>query len=168
MMQIDHERLLPLLEIAIEQADKASARGDEPYGAVITNAKGFVIAADGNRENSLSDPTRHAEINAIGLTCARLGTKSLRGCLLVSNYHPCPMCAAAILMTGIEQVYTGSAFIGLDALFLHAADRVRVHGAACAQPGLANERCAKQVEDGRKQLHNADPGYRAGHLGGIL
>ncbi|MBQ9941490.1 MAG: nucleoside deaminase, partial [Christensenellaceae bacterium] len=161
------EKQQALLEEVIKQAREALERGDEPYGAVVATPEGEIIAADGNRENSMCDPTRHAEINTIGKACKILGTKSLAGYVLVGNYYPCPMCSSAILMTGIRTLYCGSFFKGFDVLFEECAQNVRDAGVENRQDGMDDARCRKQVYDGRAYLQ-AQPGYFSGHLSGVL
>ena len=52
--------------------------------------------------------TAHAEIAAIEEACRVLGTRELKGCSIYITLEPCPMCAGAILMSGIEYVYFGA------------------------------------------------------------
>jgi len=47
------------MEIALEEARAAGARGEVPVGACLVRA-GKVVARDGNRTRELSDPTAHA------------------------------------------------------------------------------------------------------------
>lgn len=161
------EKQQMLLEEAMKQAQEALNRGDEPYGAVVATPAGEIIAADGNRENTTGDPTRHAEINAIGKACAVLGTKSLVGFVLVGNYRPCPMCSSAILMTGIRTLYCGSFFQGFDALFEETAQKVRQADISNRQDGLDNAACSEQVHKGREMLF-AKPGYFSGYKSGVI
>lgn len=167
MNQMSEERQKALLAEVMKQAQEALDRGDEPYGAVVATPEGEIIAADGNRENTTGDPTRHAEINTIGKACLKLGTKSLVGYVLVGNYRPCPMCSSAILMTGIRTLYCGSFFQGFDALFMETAKKVQDAGVSNRQEGLDDEKASMQVKKGREQLY-AKPGYFSGHKSGIL
>lgn len=93
---------------ALEEARAAAARGEVPVGAVIVR-DGVVIARAGNRTLADRDPTAHAEILAIRLACAALGSERLPGCDLYVTLEPCPMCAAAISFARIRRLYFGAA-----------------------------------------------------------
>jgi len=83
--------------------DLAQSDPDEvPVGAVIV-AEGQVIASAHNRQEALQDALAHAEMLAIAKAQAQLGTSRLTGCTLYVTLEPCPMCAGAILMSGIAR-----------------------------------------------------------------
>lgn len=93
---------------ALEQARAAAARGEVPVGAVISNARGEIIAAAGNRTRELNDPSAHAEMLAIRAACAALGSERLSGCDLHVTLEPCAMCAATIGFARIARLYYGA------------------------------------------------------------
>lgn len=97
------------MDIALDEARAAAARGEVPVGAVITGPDGQVIARAGNRTRELADPTAHAEMLAIRAACAALGSERLTGCDLTVTLEPCPMCAAAISAARIRRLYYGAA-----------------------------------------------------------
>lgn len=66
-----------------------------PFGAVVVR-KGKIIARACNTVLHTNNPTRHAEVNAIGLASKRLKRFSLHDCDIYSTTEPCPMCFAAI------------------------------------------------------------------------
>lgn len=89
------------VRLAIENA--RSGQGG-PFGAVI--AKDGAIVAEGvNGVVASSDPTAHAEIMAIRLACAKLGTFQLGGFDLYASCEPCPMCLGAIYWVRLAHVY---------------------------------------------------------------
>ncbi|CAM3158737.1 nucleoside deaminase [Paracoccus nototheniae] len=96
------------MDQALAEARAAALRGEVPVGAVITDPRGRVIAAAGNRTRELNDPTAHAEILAIRAACARLGSERLPGHDLWVTLEPCPMCAAAISAARIARLYFGA------------------------------------------------------------
>lgn len=96
------------MDLALQEAQAAAARGEVPVGAVIIGADG-VIASAGNRTRELNDPTAHAEVLAIRAACKALGQERLSGCDLYVTLEPCPMCAAAISNARIERLYYGAA-----------------------------------------------------------
>jgi tRNA(adenine34) deaminase len=92
---------------ALFEAQQAAARGEVPVGAVIVR-HGAVIAAAGNRVMETKDPTAHAEMLAIRMACAALGSERLTGCDLYVTLEPCPMCATAISFARIARLYFGA------------------------------------------------------------
>ena len=96
------------MDIALEEARAAAARGEVPVGAVVISAKGDVIARAGNRTREDNDPTAHAEMLAIRAACAHLGAERLGGCALYVTLEPCPMCAGAISAARIGRLYYGA------------------------------------------------------------
>lgn len=97
------------MDIALEEARAAAARGEVPVGAVVADASGRAIARAGNRTRELNDPTAHAEMLAIRAACAALGSERLTGCALWVTLEPCPMCAAAISFARIARLHYGAA-----------------------------------------------------------
>lgn len=93
------------LRLAMDEAEAAARAGDHPYGAVIVDRHGTIVATGRNGVNSDQDPTSHAETNAIRAACRQLGTLSLAGHRLFTNGAPCTMCATTILQVGIDEVW---------------------------------------------------------------
>lgn len=98
----------PAMSRALDEARAAAARGEVPVGAVITDAAGQIIAADGNRTREHDDPTAHAELLVIRAACRLMMRERLTGCDLHVTLEPCPMCAAAIGFARIERLYYGA------------------------------------------------------------
>ncbi len=96
------------MQIALEEAEAAAARGEVPVGAVVVSPGGEVLARGGNRTLELRDPTAHAEMLVIRAAAARLGSERLTGCDLYVTLEPCPMCAAAISFARISRLYYGA------------------------------------------------------------
>lgn len=76
-----------------------------PFGAVIVNKNGEIIAKGNNKVLINNDPTAHAEVTAIREACKKLGTYDLSGCILYTSCQPCPMCLSAIIWANIKEVY---------------------------------------------------------------
>ncbi len=90
------------MRLAIEEAKK----GDFPWGAVITK-NGKVISIAHNTMLSDTDPTAHAEINAIRLACKKLNSAKIPDCTLYVTTSPCPMCFSAAWRAGIRRIVFG-------------------------------------------------------------
>ena len=95
------------MQLALEEAHAAAARGEVPVGCVIVR-QGEVVARAGNRTISDKDPTGHAELIAIRAAAAKLGTERLTDCDLYVTLEPCPMCAQAISFARLRRVYWGA------------------------------------------------------------
>lgn len=96
------------MDIALEEARAAGARGEVPVGACVVMG-GAVVARAGNRTRELSDPTAHAEMLAIRAACRGLGSERLVGVDLYVTLEPCPMCAAAMAAARVARLYYGAA-----------------------------------------------------------
>lgn len=97
------------MQIALEEARAAEARGEVPIGAVIVDgSNGAVVARAGNETRALNDPTAHAEILAIRRAAEALGAERLSGCDLYVTLEPCTMCAAAISFARLRRLYYGA------------------------------------------------------------
>lgn len=100
--QADIERYL---RMAMDAAEATAKAGNHPYGAVIVSPDGEVVATAANAIHADTDPSSHAEMNAIRRACKHLGTVSLEGYRLFTNGAPCTMCATVIMQSGISEVW---------------------------------------------------------------
>jgi tRNA(adenine34) deaminase len=96
------------MQIALEEARAAGARGEVPVGCVIAR-EGGVVARAGNRTIADHDPTAHAELVAIRAAAAVLGGERLTECDLYVTLEPCAMCTAAMSFARIRRLYFGAA-----------------------------------------------------------
>ncbi|HEX4111743.1 MAG TPA: nucleoside deaminase [Stellaceae bacterium] len=93
------------MSLAIDEAERAAARGEVPVGAVLVEAaSATVLAASGNRVVEFGDPTAHAEM----LVLRGAGRARLDDCDLYVSLEPCAMCAAAISLARIRRLYFGA------------------------------------------------------------
>ena len=78
-------------------AAEAGTRGDPPFGALLVDVDGAIVATASNRQVSGGDPTAHSEIELLR-AAARAGHQPpWRGLTIVVNAEPCSMCASAII-----------------------------------------------------------------------
>lgn len=91
---------------AFEMRDLASAKGDQPYGAVVVRDM-RIIGQSWSRVILDTDPTGHAEISAIRDAARRTGRRDLSGAALYASSRPCPMCEAAAYWAGISRMVYG-------------------------------------------------------------
>ncbi|MFQ5945101.1 MAG: tRNA adenosine(34) deaminase TadA [Anaerolineae bacterium] len=88
---------------ALAEAERASAEGEVPVGAVVV-VEGQVIGRGRNRREALKDPTAHAEILALRQASQAQGGWRLPGATLYSTLEPCPMCAGALIQARAERL----------------------------------------------------------------
>lgn len=129
---------------AIEESKKSDK--DVPIGCVIKH-NGQIISLTHNKREENEDITAHAEILAIKEAQKILGTSRLHECELFVTLEPCPMCAWAIIQSGIKAVYLGSyntqygalgSVINLPKI---ANSKIKVYG------GIEEEKCNKILEE---------------------
>lgn len=89
---------------AIELARANMEEGGRPFGAVVVR-DGAVAATGVNEIIATNDPTAHAELVALRAASRALGSPNLAGCAVYASGHPCPMCMAAMRLSGVSEVY---------------------------------------------------------------
>jgi tRNA(adenine34) deaminase len=90
---------------ALRLAGESQAHGqcEVPVGAVLV--LGDEVVGEGwNRPISASDPTSHAEIEAIRQAAARIRNYRLMGGVLYVTLEPCVMCAGAIVLARLDRL----------------------------------------------------------------
>ena len=101
---MDHELYM---QKALELAREAALEGEVPVGCVIVR-NGEIVATGRNRRETAKTALCHAEIEAIGAACEKLGGWRLWDCTLYVTLEPCPMCAGAIVNARIPTVVFGA------------------------------------------------------------
>lgn len=89
---------------AYQLAQKASAEGEVPVGAVLVDSENQCIGEGWNQPISGHDPTAHAEIIAMREAASGLENYRLPETTLYVTLEPCPMCAGAIVHARIRRV----------------------------------------------------------------
>jgi len=106
----DHEFLTRVFALA----QRSRAEGHHPFAAIVVGADGTVIAEAMN--DSSTDRTAHAEMNALRAASRRHGPAELAGATLYSNAEPCAMCAGGTYWSGVGRVVYGMSETSLLAL----------------------------------------------------
>jgi len=97
------------MQKAIKIAKESLNNDEVPIGAIIIDScSGKIISSSSNRMQSTSDPTTHAEMNAIKKACEIKKNSRLNDCDLYVTLEPCPMCAQAISFARIRRLYFGA------------------------------------------------------------
>ena len=92
------------MQKALKEAEVAFERDEVPVGCVIVY-KGEVIARAHNQIKMLKDPTAHAEMIAITQAAAYLKNERLNDCDMYATIEPCPMCAGAMVLARIKNLF---------------------------------------------------------------
>jgi len=97
-----------LMRQVIDASRTAHLTGDVPVAAAVVDGSGTLVALATNTKERDSDPTGHAEIQALRKAGAALGSANLSGCTLVVTLEPCVMCAGAITQARISRLIFGA------------------------------------------------------------
>jgi tRNA(adenine34) deaminase len=88
---------------ALLLAKRAEQQEEVPVGAVIV-VNDMIIGEGWNQPITNSDPTAHAEIQALRAACQQLDNYRLPDATLYISLEPCIMCAGAIVHARIKRV----------------------------------------------------------------
>lgn len=132
---------------AIDLARRAAEEGEVPVGAVVT-VDGEIVGEGWNRPIVASDPSAHAEIQALRAASARLDNYRLLDSTLYVTLEPCPMCVGAMFHARVRRVVfgakdpkTGAAGSVVD---LFAEEKLNHH--ASVEGGLLAEECGELLK----------------------
>ncbi len=92
------------LRRAIGLATEAGRAGERPFGSLLVDADGVVIAEDHNTMNSEQDITAHPELKLARWAYRELTPAAAATVTMYTSCQPCPMCAAAIDRSGLGRV----------------------------------------------------------------
>ena len=113
------------LRAAIQLSQAAVESGNMPFGAVIADEHGTILAqacnqsAASKKRGGSGDVTRHAEMELVRLLCdpeKGVPTESRPKCTLYTSTEPCVMCAGAIYWSQVGRVVFGASSEELVAL----------------------------------------------------
>jgi tRNA(adenine34) deaminase len=90
---------------AVAEARQAFLRGDVPVVAIVVR-DGEVLGRGANAKTT--DPTAHAEIQAIRMAAESIGRWNLSGCDLYVTLEPCVMCSGACVNARIRNIVFGA------------------------------------------------------------
>jgi tRNA(Arg) A34 adenosine deaminase TadA len=104
--KLDEDRMR---ELHAFTARTMSTAYPSPFGALIANTRtGKLLYRATNAVVREHDPSSHAEVRTVRLTCRKLGRTSLAGFTMYSTCEPCPMCMANALWAGLDRVVYGA------------------------------------------------------------
>ncbi|AXK36671.1 nucleoside deaminase [Streptomyces armeniacus] len=147
------------LRRCVELAGEALEAGDEPFGSVLVDAGGTVLAEDHNRV-AAGDRTRHPEFELARWSAANMTPAERAAATVFTSGEHCPMCAAAhgwvglgriVYVASSEQLAAWLAELGVPALPVRALPiREVVPGAEVEGPVPA---LAEQVRELHRRFH---------------
>ena len=158
-MSVDERTLRNIrnaMNIALEEAGIAKTEEELPYGAVVISPDGDFVARAHDRVHAHSDPTRHAEFDAVRLAISKT-PGALSGHILISTGEPCAMCSAAAWWAGIRMIAYGLSMTELKALAPESMPEVMgpidslnelLSDRIAALPGIARSECLKLWRSG--------------------
>lgn len=91
------------MRLALDLARKAEAAGEVPVGAVLVRG-GRILGEGCNRPVASTDPTAHAEMEALRTGAGQLENYRLPGTVLYVTLEPCVMCAGALVLARVERL----------------------------------------------------------------
>jgi tRNA(adenine34) deaminase len=145
---VTNENDLAMMARALDEARHAAAAGEVPVGAIVV-VGGEIVGAGHNRPIAATDPTAHAEIEAIRAATKRLGGYRMPCAAIYVTLEPCVMCVGAMIHARIARVIYGARDekagalgsiydIGRDGRLNH---RLEVYG------GVMETECAKILRE---------------------
>ena len=129
------------MRAALALADQAALQGEAPVGAVVVQ-QDEIIGRGHNRPIASSDPTAHAEIEALRDAGRSLANYRLTGVSLYVTMEPCAMCAGALVSARISKLFFGTRdlrFGGVRSKFRIADSEMLNHQVAIVEGVLADE-----------------------------
>lgn len=102
-----HKNKLKFMKLAYKEAQKAFFKDEVPIGCIIVDENGKILAKSHNQVETKNNATLHAELLAIQKATKKVGEKYLMNASIFVTLEPCPMCATAISLAKIKNIYIG-------------------------------------------------------------
>lgn len=143
------EQDITFMQYALDLADLAEAKGEIPVGAVLVDKDLNIIGKGWNQTIELSDPSAHAEMQAIRQAGKRLGNYRLIDCTLYVTLEPCPMCAGAILHSRIGRLVFGASDYKTGAVGsrYHLFEDYKMNHFLEIQGNVLGKACSQKISD---------------------
>lgn len=144
---------------AIALAAKAEQQGEVPVGAVLVK-EGVILGEGWNQMISLSDPSAHAEMQAIRAASAVMSNYRLPDCTLYVTLEPCSMCAGTMVHSRITRLVFGATDLktGAAGSVLNLVQHAKFNHQIEVLSGVLAEECATQLSSffqRRRREHKA-------------
>ena len=136
------------MQEAFKEAQRAFEKDEVPVGAVIVH-KGKIIARGHNQVELLKDPTAHAEMLAVTSATNYLGTKWLNDASMYVTIEPCSMCAGALVLSRVKEVYFGATDpkTGACGSIVNIANHRKLNHRIKVTKGILEAECGSLLKD---------------------
>lgn len=134
------------MNYALKEAFNAYDKGEVPVGCVIVYQNKLIAKAH-NQVEILNDPTAHSEILAITSAANFLEKKFLEDCSMYVTLEPCSMCAGAIVLAKITNLYFGSYDVkaGACGSVLNITESVKFNHRVKVYGGIMDAECSEPL-----------------------
>jgi len=139
---------IPLMKIALAEAEKGAKMGEVPVGAALVSKSGQILAVSPNRTIGLADPSAHAEILVLRMACQKIKNYRLLNTTLYVTIEPCIMCMGAIIHARVGRVVYGAPdhkWGGAGSLYNFATDN-RLNHRPEVIGGICEDECRKIIQ----------------------
>lgn len=153
---IIHKNITKYMNLAYKEAQKALLKEEVPIGCIIIDKTGCILAKSHNLVETKSNPFCHAELLAIQKACKKQHEKYLMDCSIFITLEPCPMCATAISLAKIKNIYIGAedkkggAILNGIKIFENAKNLYKPN----VESGILSDKCSQILKDFFKNLRN--------------
>ncbi len=133
---------------AFKEAQQAERENEVPVGAVVVH-NDKIIARGHNQIERLKDPTAHAEIIAITSAANFLGTKWLNEASLYVTIEPCSMCAGALVLARVKNLFFGARDpkTGACGSVVNIANHKKLNHRTKVTKGILEAECSSLLKD---------------------
>ena len=136
------------MQEALKEAQKALVEDEVPVGAVIVS-DGKIIGRGHNQIERLKDPTAHAEMIALTSATNDLNTKWLNEARLYVTIEPCSMCAGALVLARIKNIYFGAKDpkTGACGSIINIVNNKKLNHRIEVKSGILEEECSNLLKE---------------------
>ena len=133
---------------ALKEAKRALQSDEVPVGAVVVYREKIISRAH-NQVEMLKDSTAHAEMIALTSAAGHLGSKWLLGASLYVTIEPCSMCAGALVLSRVKNIYFGAADIktGACGSVMNIANNKKLNHRVKVTGGILEEECGSLLKE---------------------
>ena len=148
---------------ALKEAKRALQSDEVPVGAVVVYREKIISRAH-NQVEMLKDPTAHAEMIALTSAADHLGSKWLLGASLYVTIEPCSMCAGALVLSRVKNIYFGAADIktGACGSVMDIANNKKLNHRVKVTGGILEEECGSLLKEFFKNKRRGSRGCFGG------
>lgn len=136
------------MQEALREAQKAFDEDEVPVGAVVVY-EDKIIARGHNQIERLKDPTAHAEMLALTSAANYLGNKWLLASSIYVTIEPCSMCAGALVLSRIKNLYFGAKDpkTGACGSVINIANHKKLNHRIKVAGGILKEECSSLLKE---------------------